>query len=63
MNIPKDIPPQYTASLYAVIFTFQQNHYPHLNRVAEYSIVNISTNNPSRVTLLQEFTVTWRKVQ
>jgi len=29
---------QYTASLHAVIFTLQQNHYQYLNRVAEYSI-------------------------
>jgi len=52
---------QHTASLHAVIFTLQQNHYPYLNRVAEsrYFLVN----NPSRVTLLPEFTVIRQKVQ
>ena len=33
---------QYTASLHTVIFTLQQNHYPYLNRVAEYSSHSIS---------------------
>jgi len=48
---------QYTATLHAVIYTLQQNHYPDLNRVSEHSIQSILTNNPSRVTLLPEFIV------
>ena len=33
---------QYTATLRAVIFTLQQNHYLYLSRVAEYSTQSIS---------------------